>query len=145
MVFNNGPHTHALIDLPTRYSTMVVIFSNSIEDVIKLSRVVHRTGLTTAESLRPICLGLWLRSLFRFTVMLDVSCGRSPIKRNIIASGRIRKSTRCLLSGMAVRGKPFKMVLPTVTRPYPNLKVGENEKLVGSWCIEASHRPDATT
>jgi hypothetical protein len=37
MVFNNGPHAHILIDLPTRYS---------IEEVNK------RIGLTTVESLK---------------------------------------------------------------------------------------------
>ena len=120
----NADHTHALIDLPTRYS---------IEDVIKLFKGVHRIGLTTAESLKAGLPGVVATEPFPFhTLTLDVSRGTSPIKRNIIASGRIRKSTRCLLSGMAWNGgqrETIKMVAGCFRALDPNLKVGENERL----------------
>ena len=99
----NADHTHALIDLPTRYS---------IEDVIKLfkgrsSHWINHNRIVKGRF-------AWGGGYGAFSVShSDVGrvAGTSPTKRNIIASGRIRKSTRCLLSDMAWNGeqrKPLK-------------------------------------
>ncbi|MFN2513226.1 MAG: hypothetical protein ABR568_17615 [Pyrinomonadaceae bacterium] len=94
MVFNNEPHTHALIDLPTRYA---------IEDV---SRAVHRSGVITIESLKADLPAVVATEPFPFhTLMLESQYIANQEEHH--RKQTFRKSTK----GMACNGtqrKPLK-------------------------------------
>ena len=112
----NADHTHALIDLPTKYS---------IEEVIKLFEggilILDQSQSTYQKAGLPGVSGTG-HSQFHIP-MLHVSLNISLIKKSIIAGGHIQTSTRCLLSGMVWNGalkKTIKMVfLSCVSRLAP--------------------------
>ena len=84
----NAEHTHALMDLPTRYS---------IEEVIKLFKGGSSYWINHSRLLKGrFAWGLATEHSQCRILMLDASLAILPIKRNIIASGLIRRSTRCL-------------------------------------------------
>src|SRR5262249_44082482 len=99
------------------------------------SRADHPTGLTIIESSRVGSPGALVMEHFQFRILMwDASLVTLRTKRSIIVNGRIQKSTKCLLSAMVWSGgrrKKIKMVVVQCSGPrLPNLKVGENERLV---------------
>ncbi|HEX6729569.1 MAG TPA: transposase [Pyrinomonadaceae bacterium] len=93
----NADHTHALIDLPTR---------NSIEEVIKLFKGGSSYWINHSQIIKGKF--AWSGGYGAFSVSLTLmwhgSLATSPARKNIIASGRMRKNTSCLLSGMVWNG-----------------------------------------
>ena len=88
----NADHTHALIDLPTRYS---------IEEVIKLFKGGSSYWINHSRIINGKF--AWGGGYGAFSLLhSDVArvARISPTRKNIIASGSMRKNTSCLLSGM---------------------------------------------
>ena len=106
----NADHTHALIDLPTRYS---------IEEVIKLFKGGSSYWINHSRLIKGRFAWALATEHFQFRIlMLDASLAILPIKRNIIASGLIRRSTRCLLSGMAWNGELRETIEMVAVNPW---------------------------
>ena len=105
----NADHTHALIDLPTKYS---------VEEVIKLLKGGSSYWINHNRIIKGRLPGVSGMAHSRFHIpMLDVWLDISLIKRSIIASEHIQMSTQCLLSNMVWNGAPretIKMVSYTV-------------------------------
>jgi Transposase IS200 like len=83
----NADHTHALIDLPTRYS---------IEEVIKLLKGGSSYWINHSRLIKGRFAWALATEHFQFRIrMLVAWLGILPIRRNIIAGGLMRRSTRC--------------------------------------------------
>jgi hypothetical protein len=107
----NADHTHALIDLPTRYS---------IEEVIKLFKGGSSYWINHSQIIKgKFAWGGGYGAFRCHTLMLHGLLAISPTRKTI-ASGRMRKNTSCLLSGMVWNGalrKTIEMVVGQCRRP----------------------------
>ena len=84
----NADHTHTLIDLPTSYC---------IEDVIKLFKGGSSHWINEHHLIKVALRGKKDMERSQFHIqMLDVWLDTLPIRKSIIGSGRMRKSTSCL-------------------------------------------------